>query len=90
MITPLLSLFLAAVSAQGPGVAKLLPDQAFPSAHDYYEPLIADPRDLIEPHTSDPSDDLRRSQVLDSYRKGQTTQTVHTTDDSGAVSNVAR
>ena len=65
------------------------PDFGCSSQHNFAA-LVADPRDLIEPHTSDPADDLRRSQVLDSYRKGQTTQTAHTTDDSGAVSNVAR
>lgn len=45
--------------------------------------IIADPRDLIEPRTSDPADAMRRSTVLEKYREGTATRTQ---DDSGAGS----
>ncbi len=64
------------------------PDFGCSSQHNFAA-LVADPRDLIEPHTSDPSDNMRRSQVLDKYRQGQPTETVRTTNDTGNVSNVA-
>jgi pilus assembly protein CpaD len=36
--------------------------------------VVADPHDLIEPRTSDPSDALRRSIVIEKYQQGQPTQ----------------
>ena len=51
--------------------------------------IIADPRDLIEPRTSDPADAMRRSTVLEKYREGQNTATVVDSDkDSGQSSQV--
>jgi pilus assembly protein CpaD len=50
--------------------------------------VIANPRDLIEPRSSDPADDGRRSQILDNYRKGTVTAAQKTQDDSGNVSNI--
>lgn len=52
--------------------------------------IVADPRDLIEPRTSDPADATRRSTVLDKYREGVPTRTADESDaDSGRVSTVA-
>jgi pilus assembly protein CpaD len=52
--------------------------------------IVADPRDLIEPRTSDPADATRRSTVLDKYREGVPTRTTDESDaDSGRVSTVA-
>jgi pilus assembly protein CpaD len=48
--------------------------------------VVANPRDLIEPRTSEPSDNARRSQILDNYRKGTVTAAQKTQDDSGNVS----
>jgi len=64
------------------------PDFGCSSQHNFAA-LVADPRDLLEPRTSDPSDDMRRSQVLDKYRQGQPTETIRTTNDTGNVSTVA-
>jgi pilus assembly protein CpaD len=52
--------------------------------------IVADPRDLIEPRTSDPADALRRSTVLEKYREGVPTRTSDESEaDSGKVSTVA-
>jgi pilus assembly protein CpaD len=52
--------------------------------------IVADPRDLIEPRTSDPADAMRRSTVLEKYREGVPTRTADESDaDSGRVSTVA-
>lgn len=50
--------------------------------------IVANPRDLLEPRTSEQADDGRRSKILDSYRKGEVTAAVKTQDDSGNVSNI--
>lgn len=50
--------------------------------------VVANPRDLLEPRSSDPADDARRSQVLDSFRKGTVTAAQKTQDDSGNVSAI--
>jgi pilus assembly protein CpaD len=51
--------------------------------------IVADPRDLIEPRTSDPVDATRRSTVLEKYREGLPTRTTdESTADSGRVSTV--
>jgi len=50
--------------------------------------VVANPRDLLEPRSSDPADNARRSQVLDNHRKGITTAAQKTNDDSGTVSNI--
>lgn len=50
--------------------------------------LVANPRDLLEPRSSDPADDARRSKILDNYRNGSTTAAQKTQDDSGNVSNL--
>ena len=63
------------------------PDFGCSTQHDFAA-LVADPHDLIEPRTSDASDGMRRSQVLENYRKGVITQTQHNTDDTGNVSSV--
>lgn len=52
--------------------------------------IVADPRDLIEPRTTDPADALRRGTVFEKYRAGQPTRTSDESDaDSGQVSTVA-
>lgn len=51
--------------------------------------IVSDPRDLIEPRASDPTDAARRSTVLEKYRKGEATGAASTNGaDSGAVSKV--
>ncbi|MCE9522272.1 MAG: CpaD family pilus assembly protein [Alphaproteobacteria bacterium] len=51
--------------------------------------IVAEPRDLIEPRTSDPVDASRRTTVLGHYREGMPTRTAdESTKDSGAVSTV--
>ena len=53
--------------------------------------IVADPHDLIEPHTSDPIDANRRATVFEKYRAGKPTYTPATDDAaSGQVSNVAK
>jgi pilus assembly protein CpaD len=51
--------------------------------------IVADPRDLVEPHSSDPSDALRRSVVIEKYQKGERTATARSDDESGQSSQVA-
>lgn len=50
--------------------------------------VVANPRDLIEPRSSDPVDNGRRSKVLENYRNGTPTAAQKTTNDSGNVSNL--
>jgi pilus assembly protein CpaD len=51
--------------------------------------IVADPRDLIEPRTSDPADAMRRSTVLEKYRAGVPTRTQDESNaDSGQSSRV--
>jgi pilus assembly protein CpaD len=52
--------------------------------------IIADPRDLVEPHASAPSDALRRSIVIEKYQRGENTAAAGNGDsDSGQSSQVA-
>tara|TARA_X000000950_G_scaffold237113_2_gene288347 strand:- start:20437 stop:21168 length:732 start_codon:yes stop_codon:yes gene_type:complete len=48
--------------------------------------MISDPADLLGARRADPSDTLRRIQVLDRYRAGESTATERTDSESGAVS----
>ncbi len=50
--------------------------------------MIADPADLIGPRDMTPSDADRRNTVLEKYRQGESTATVRSDQDSGAVSEV--
>lgn len=60
------------------------------SSQHNFAAIVADPRDLTEPRTSDPVDAMRRSTVFDKYRAGQPTRTADESDaDSGKVSTVA-
>lgn len=53
--------------------------------------IVADPRDLIEPRSSDPADALRRGTVMEKYRAGMPTRTSDDSDaSSGQVSTVAQ
>jgi len=49
---------------------------------------VADPRDLVEMRSGDPSDATRRAVVLDKYEKGQVTASDKSKDQSGSVSTV--
>ena len=49
---------------------------------------VADPRDLVSPRPLTPDDAQRRLQVLDKYRRGETTVSNKTQEQSGAVSQV--
>ncbi|HTI88364.1 MAG TPA: CpaD family pilus assembly protein [Alphaproteobacteria bacterium] len=49
---------------------------------------IADPRDLIAPRAMGPGDAARRAFVYDNYKQGKPTGAEHSTEQSGAVSEV--
>ena len=48
--------------------------------------MVANPRDLVVPRTMDPADAARRDVVIDAYRKGDTTGSERSGDESGKVS----
>ena len=48
--------------------------------------MVSDPADLLGARRSDPADTLRRIEVLDLYRAGQSTATERSESESGAVS----
>jgi pilus assembly protein CpaD len=50
--------------------------------------IIADPRDLIEPRPTGPSDATRRSDVVSKYQQGLVTRTQRDTSDDGTSSDV--
>lgn len=50
--------------------------------------MVADPRDLVAPRSTDAADAPRRMTVLDKYRKGDPTPANKTTEQSGAVADV--
>ena len=49
---------------------------------------VADPRDLVAPRTMSPGDAARRATVYSNYRDGKPTGATHSSDQSGAVSDV--
>ena len=51
---------------------------------------VADPRDLVSPRPLEPTDAQRRLEVLDKYRRGETTVSDKTQQQSGAVSTIAQ
>jgi pilus assembly protein CpaD len=64
------------------------PDFGCSTQHNFAA-VVADPRDLIEPRTSDPVDSLRRSTVIEKYRAGLATATVDQANaDAGHASDV--
>ncbi len=48
--------------------------------------MIDNPRDLVAPRTMDPADAARRDVVIEAYRKGETTGSERSADESGKVS----
>lgn len=48
--------------------------------------MIDNPRDLVAPRTMDPADATRRDIVIDAYRKGESTGSEKSADESGKVS----
>ncbi len=50
--------------------------------------IISDPRDLVEPRSSEPADATRRTDVVDKYQRGLKTQTQRDTSDTGTTSDV--
>lgn len=50
--------------------------------------MVADPADLVRPRAMDPADAQRRGEVIDRYRRGETTQTERAEEESGAASQV--
>ena len=52
--------------------------------------MVSDPRDLISPRPMDAADDRRRATVFDRYEKGQPTAADKSSDQSGAIANVAK
>lgn len=51
--------------------------------------MVANPRDLVEPRASTPSDSQRRDVVFDKYRNGSVTTAERDASESGTVSDVA-
>ncbi len=49
--------------------------------------MVADPRDLLGPRPDDAPDPLRRAQVLDKYRRGETTITDRAKAETAVVSS---
>lgn len=49
---------------------------------------VADPRDLVQPQPMSGGDAVRRATVYDNYKNGKPTGAEHTTEQSGAVSDV--
>lgn len=49
--------------------------------------MVADPRDLVEPRAMTPADGTRRDLVIETWRKGENTQSDRSKDDSGKVSD---
>ena len=52
--------------------------------------VVADPRDLIEPHASEAADAMRRSIVSEKYQRGEPTGAMKDRNDSGQVSVVGK
>jgi pilus assembly protein CpaD len=52
--------------------------------------MVANPRDLAEPQPMGDADATRRLKVIETYRKGQATQTNRKADESGTVSTAAK
>lgn len=50
--------------------------------------MVADPADLVRPRAMDPADAARRGEVIDRYRRGETTQSERAEEESGAASQV--
>ena len=65
------------------------PDFGCSSQHNFAA-IVADPRDLIEPRTTDPASAARRGTVIENYGMGKGTETVVAEDQkqAGQVSNV--
>lgn len=66
---------------------KIRPDFGCSTQHNLAA-MVADPRDLVSPKPLDPEDPQRRLTVLDKYRKGETTVSEKTKEQSGAVARV--
>lgn len=50
--------------------------------------MVADPRDLVEPHREDGSDAMRRATIMTHYEKGEPTAAQKSKDQSGQISQV--
>jgi len=48
--------------------------------------MVVNPRDLVQPRDSDPSDAERRAVVIEKYRKGEPTGASRSSEDKGTVS----
>jgi pilus assembly protein CpaD len=52
--------------------------------------MVSNPRDLVEPRAMGDADAMRRLKVIETYRKGEATQTNRKADESGSVSTAAK
>jgi pilus assembly protein CpaD len=52
--------------------------------------MVSNPRDLVEPRPMGDADAMRRMKVIETYRKGEATQTNRKADESGSVSTAAK
>jgi len=52
--------------------------------------MITDPGDLLGVRSADPGDTARRAEVLSRYRRGESTITQHTADETTSVSTVVQ
>ncbi len=49
--------------------------------------MIADPKDLLGPRPMQPADALRRADILDKYRRGETTATQRSDDETATIAD---
>jgi type IV pilus biogenesis protein CpaD/CtpE len=52
--------------------------------------MVSNPRDLVDPRPMGDADVGRRLKVMETYRKGEPTQTKRKADESGSVSTAAK
>lgn len=52
--------------------------------------LVANPRDFVKPRAETPADPMRRSEVFIKYRKGESSTTADTAEESAAVAKVTQ
>jgi pilus assembly protein CpaD len=60
------------------------------STQSNFAAMVSNPRDLVEPRPMGEGDAMRRLKVIETYRKGEATQTNRKADESGSVSTAAK
>jgi pilus assembly protein CpaD len=52
--------------------------------------MVENPTDLVQPHTETPAYTMRRTEVLQKYRKGESTATQYPNDNKGKISDLGQ